>query len=182
MTMFYFAYGSNMSTPRLRARVPSATVHGRARLPGHALRFHKSSEADGSAKCDACETAAAADEVRGVVFRIDPAERESLDLAEGLGVGYERKRVAVHLEAGDTVEAFTYYAVRIDPNLQPFLWYKEHVLRGAMEHGLPRSYIAAIRAVTARGDPWRERHRRELAIYEETPGQQDRVGLLESSR
>ena len=181
--MFYFAYGSNMSTARLRARVPSATVHGRARLPGHALRFHKSSEADGSAKCDACATGGPGDAVLGVVFRIEPAERAHLDRAEGLGVGYERKRVTVQLEDGDRVEAFTYYAVRIDPDLAPYRWYKEHVLRGAVEHGLPEPYVAAIRAVSPWDDPDPERHHRELALYGETTadGQRAPSGLLESS-
>lgn len=168
--MFYFAYGSNMSTARLRARVPSARVLGPGRLPGHALRFHKSSEADGSAKCDACHTADAGDTVQGVVFRIDPGERPHLDRAEGLGVGYAVKEVAVHLDGGDRVAAFTYYAVAIDPRLRPYHWYKEHVLRGALEHGLPEPYVEVIRAVESCSDPQAERHRRELAIYGEGQG------------
>ena len=48
----YFAYGSNMSTARLRGRVPSCKPLGVATLPGHALRFHKRS-ADKSGKCNA---------------------------------------------------------------------------------------------------------------------------------
>ena len=51
--MLYFAYGSNLSSARMAARVPSARVVARAQLPGHALRFHKVGR-DGSAKCDAC--------------------------------------------------------------------------------------------------------------------------------
>lgn len=167
--MLYFAYGSNMSTARLRARVPSAEVRGRARLPGHALRFHKASEADGSAKCDACATGVPADAVLGVVFRIDPAERRHLDRAEGLGVGYAVKEVEVHLAAGGNVAAFTYYAVAIDPTLRPFHWYKEHVLRGAAEHALPGPYRAAIEAVASIADPQPYRHRTELAIYPDCP-------------
>lgn len=50
--ILYFAYGSNMSSARLRARVPSCRPIGIAFLPGHELRFHKRSK-DGSGKCDA---------------------------------------------------------------------------------------------------------------------------------
>jgi hypothetical protein len=48
----YFAYGSNMSTARLRERMPSCKPLGTATLPGHALRFHKRST-DKSGKCNA---------------------------------------------------------------------------------------------------------------------------------
>ena len=51
MTMLYFAYGSNMLTERLKARVSSATPIGKANLSDHGLRFHKKSK-DGSGKCD----------------------------------------------------------------------------------------------------------------------------------
>ncbi len=48
----YLAYGSNMSTARLRKRMPSCKPLGIATLPGHALRFHKRSM-DKSGKCNA---------------------------------------------------------------------------------------------------------------------------------
>lgn len=37
----YFAYGSNMSEPRLKARVSSATKVGMATLKEYQLRFNK---------------------------------------------------------------------------------------------------------------------------------------------
>src|SRR5438128_1900656 len=49
--MLYFAYGSNMLTQRLKARVPSASPKTVAVLFDHGLRFHKRSQ-DGSGKCD----------------------------------------------------------------------------------------------------------------------------------
>lgn len=48
----YFAYGSNMSTVRLRERMPSCKPLGIATLPGHALRFRKRST-DKFGKCNA---------------------------------------------------------------------------------------------------------------------------------
>ena len=53
--MLYFAYGSNMLTARLRERMPSCKPLGIAKLPGHALRFHKRSK-DQSGKCNAFAT------------------------------------------------------------------------------------------------------------------------------
>jgi hypothetical protein len=163
--ILYFAYGSNMAPQRLQARVPSAEPLQRAQLAGHELRFHKHSRVDGSAKCDACCTGEAGHIVQGLLYRMDAAEKPFLDQCEGLGKGYEIKQVELLLEQGGSVRAFTYYATDIHPDLQPYQWYKEHVLRGARYAGLSEAYIRAIAAVEARADPDRSRHARELAIY-----------------
>jgi hypothetical protein len=60
-TFLYFAYGSNMSAPRLRARTPSAEPIGAAKLPGFRLVFDKWGR-DDSAKAD-CEHTDAPDHV-----------------------------------------------------------------------------------------------------------------------
>jgi gamma-glutamylcyclotransferase (GGCT)/AIG2-like uncharacterized protein YtfP len=163
--MLYFSYGSNMSLRRLAARVPSAQVVCNARLDGHALKFHKKSNKDGSAKCDAAHTGQNEDIVIGVVFDIDPSHKAKLDACEGLGYGYETKTVSLLSDRGEKVEAFTYYATLIDAALQPFHWYKEHVLRGARENGLPGDYVMRIEEVVSIDDPDNDRHERELAIY-----------------
>lgn len=162
--MLYFAYGSNMSTRRIRQRVPSAQVLAVAALDGHRLAFHKLGR-DGSAKCDAVTSETGGEQVHGVVYRIDPAHRPWLDAAEGLGSGYEYKTVTVRLTDGGSVSAFTYYATHLDPARKPYAWYKEHVLRGAMEHGLPAPYVDMIAGIPTETD--RDPHRRdlELAIY-----------------
>ncbi len=40
-------------------------------------------------------------------------------------------------------------ALQIDTSLQPFPWYKAHVLKGSQEHELPAEYVATIAAVEA---------------------------------
>ena len=50
--ILYFAYGSNMSSRRLKNRVESANVISTGILEKYKLKFHKISE-DGSGKCDA---------------------------------------------------------------------------------------------------------------------------------
>ena len=161
--LHYFAYGSNMSTRRLRARIPSAVYLATAVLRGHEMRFHKIGS-DGSAKCDAFATGDSNHRLFGVLFGITAAEREVLDRYEGRGRGYERKPVVLDLPDGDTVEAFTYYATRIDPALRPFGWYLEHVLCGAREHGLADSHVRLIETTPVIDDPDADRHERELAI------------------
>ncbi|HEB96805.1 MAG TPA: gamma-glutamylcyclotransferase [Sedimenticola thiotaurini] len=166
--MLYFSYGSNMSSRRLLARVPSARFVTVAVLPGHHLLFHKIGR-DGSAKCDAA-VAGGGQRVIGVVFDIAAREKPLLDRKEGLGNGYEQKWVRLTGAGGDPLEAVTYYATHTDPALRPFHWYKSHVLLGAREHRLPAAYVARIEAVEAIDDPDGERHRRELAIYADMAG------------
>jgi len=166
--MYYFAYGSNMSLARLCQRVPSAVRIGRGWLDGHCLRFHKVSLRDGSAKCDAHRTGRPGDRVWGVLYRIDPGERPALDLAEGVGAGYRVDWVCVAREGAGDTRAFTYLATLIDERRLPFSWYREHVLIGARENGLPETYIEEIAAVAVRDDPDRERQRSERAIHAST--------------
>ena len=142
-TYRYFGYGSNMSTERLRARAPSASARGRGRLLHHALRWHKRGS-DGSGKCDIVPTDAPS-VVWGVLFDVACADKPALDAAEGLGHGYFEKEVRVVTDDGECT-ALTYHAnpERIDSALRPMAWYKDHVVRGAREHGLPADYINAL--------------------------------------
>lgn len=164
--MLYFAYGSNMSTPRLAARLRVAEPMDVAELSGHRLAFHMAG-ADGSAKCDAYATGAPGDTVIGVVFRIDAREKPVLDGIEGLGVGYALKQVRVVSPLYGPLDAFLYGATQIDDGLKPYDWYKRHVLHGALEHRLPADYIRRIEAIESVPDPDPGRHAAELAIYRE---------------
>ena len=162
--MYYFAYGSNMSSRRLCQRVPSARAVTVATLDRHQLKFHKVSK-DGSAKCDAFKTEDANDSVYGVVFEIHPDEKIHLDRAEGLGVGYDIKQVTIKSRHGASFEAFTYYAIDIHNDLLPYHWYKDHVIIGAREHGLPHFYVEKIHAIESSHDPDTERAALETAIH-----------------
>ena len=162
-TILYFAYGSNMSTRRLVARVSSARAVSVAMLSGHSLEFHKIGK-DGSAKCDAVYTDDLNDVVHGVVFEMALSEKPVLDRIEGLGRGYAEKDVIVSSESGKEFKAVTYYATNIDALLKPRDWYVEHVLRGAREHGLPSEYIGRIEAIESVPDP--DNYEVEMAIYQ----------------
>ncbi|MET0049639.1 MAG: gamma-glutamylcyclotransferase family protein [Candidatus Thiodiazotropha sp.] len=162
--MYYFAYGSNLSTKRLLQRIPSACFVTVAQLSAHQLRFHKRSK-DRSAKCDIHETGDPEDRVYGVVFEISDADKRILDGYEGLGHGYEEKWAALVTSSGKEITAVTYFATLIDETLQPYHWYKQHVLRGALEYGLPERYVLTIRNTPSIDDPDPQRHIREMEIY-----------------
>jgi len=153
--LLYFAYGSNMCSRRLQARVPSARAIGIGRLAQHRLRWQMPS-LDGSAKCDIETTGDAAHEVWGVLFRFHSAERGTLDAAEGLGSAYTDRRVRVLTEAG-AVEALVYQALRVGAGVRPYPWYRDFVLAGAREHGLPPAYQAWLATVEVMPDPDRDR-------------------------
>lgn len=170
--MNIFAYGSNMCTARLQARVPSARALGRALLADHALRFHKRGWRDGSGKCDAFVCRESGDGIWGVVYEIDPAEKPALDRIEGLGRGYDEKRVTVTDPAGRSYDAWTYHAhpSAIDPRAVPFAWYRDLVLAGAVEHDLPGDYVR--RLIEGQGtvaDPDEVRARRHRVLLERQP-------------
>lgn len=163
--LLYFAYGSNMSTRRLRHRVPSARAIDVARLTGYRLAWHKKGR-DGSGKCD-IHVSGSGDIVYGVLYAMNPEHKPGLDEAEGVGWGYQEKHVDLWLLGrAETITAFTYYAVKIDPTYLPYDWYRDHVLIGAREHGLPEEYVRMIENVPTFEDRDKTRVSVELQVYE----------------
>jgi len=153
--VLYFAYGSNMLMERLRVadRCPGAARIGIATAAEHAVVFHKRSNRDGSGKATLrAEPGATA---HGVLFAIDEGERDALDLAEGVGNGYERRDDFVVVAGGVTHVAATYIATgsHHDADLVPFDWYHALVVAGARQHDLPTDYVARLEAVATDPDP-----------------------------
>jgi hypothetical protein len=168
MTLNYFAFGSNLASRRLRQRIPQASVHCVAILKQHLLCWRKNDRGQ-SGKCDIDFTGDPEHLVYGVIYRMTRSEKEQLDIVEGAGFGYDHKTIEVIALHGEVIEAFTYYALDIDHDQQPFHWYKEHVLRGALEHDFPPHYVEHIRSTASIDDHDPERHHRELSIYLDAP-------------
>jgi gamma-glutamylcyclotransferase len=147
--MTYFSYGSNMLAQRMKERVPGARLLGAACLRGHRLAWHKVN-VDGSGKCDVVPDGGS--DVWGVLYEIDPEGKMALDGFEGLGRGYAEKAVTV--EHGDRlVDAFTYYATHTRGDLLPYGWYRDIVLLGARQNGLPADYVDSIGMMEVLTDP-----------------------------
>ena len=165
MAELYFAYGSNLLLARIRERTPSATRLGQAALSAHRLCWHKRGFRDGSGKCDAFATSHDSDTVWGALFELDSAERATLDTAEGLGRGYRAIQIRVDTTHG-ALCAFAYVATpdAVDSTLAPFGWYRDLVVAGARESGLPARYVSELAAVSVVPDPDEPRTRRHRRL------------------
>lgn len=168
--MKYFAYGSNLLTRRLRdpARAPSAVALETASAPGFAMRFHKIGT-DGSGKCALIATGNDADLAYGVLYEFDDSDLAGLDREEGVHLGgYARHSLRLRFQNGDTAEAMTYLAGEpyIDPACLPFDWYRDLVVAGAREHGLPSAYVRELKRTPAVPDPDTARAARARQLLE----------------
>lgn len=150
----YFAYGSNLSAARLALHAPSARLVSIARLPDFTLGFSIESKRTWlGGVADLLHTPD--DEVWGALWVIDPAESNALDTQEGVfrePPAYRRMTVEVVTPAGDRVRCRTYQVV--SPDLGGFLpspAYRETILAGAIEVGLPEPYIAGLRTIRDNG-------------------------------
>lgn len=155
--MKYFAYGSNLLTRRLTnpARAPSAVALGGAWAPGFVMRFHKIGT-DGSGKCTLIPTGHHADVVPGVLYEFADSDLPGLDREEGVHLGgYARHSVRLRLPDGGPAEAMTYIASEqyIDAACVPFDWYRDVVVAGAREHGLPPAWVDELARTPAVADP-----------------------------
>ena len=140
---WYFAYGSNLCLERMARRTGPIRQGDdrprRAHLPDHRLSFNMHGE-DGQVYANIVRPG---EGVYGVVYRCDRAALEKLDVYEQ---GYERIRVLVTLEDGETREAFVYVAKpdRVLDGRYPSAAYLDTVLRGARQHQLPEAYVHGI--------------------------------------
>lgn len=159
----YFAYGSNMLRERLLDRCKSAQFVCTAVARGYALNFGKRSK-DCSGKATLFPVVG---EMRqGVVFEIDIGEREALDRAEGVGLGYSRIDDFSVLSTADKSELITttYLADEVNDSLQPFDWYLALVVAGAEQNGLPEQLIESLRQIPFKVDQKMDRSSRTVAL------------------
>ena len=163
MTFYYFAYGSNMLTVRLKPRCPGAVPLGRAHADSTVVEFSKAS-VDGSGKATLRQ--AAGGRTAGVLFEIPKAELGLLDCHEGVGSGYARRDAfsVRRVDGNEIIQAATYLARSPDSSLTPYDWYLALVIAGAHEHGLGDDYLAALRRVASMPDPDDGRRTRAEAL------------------
>lgn len=160
--VYYFAYGSNLCSVRLRQRVPSAQFISQGQLLGYRLRFNKVG-LDGSGKGNIEQTGQAKDTVWGGVFQLAQSEVFLLDNAESSGVGYEQQYLSVLTPQG-SMTVFTYVAILKRTDLRPFHWYKAYIVQGALEHDLPESYTQKLKTVLSIPDPDVQRCQQHISL------------------
>lgn len=141
----YFAYGANMAATALQARGVKAHSGEPALLPGFALRFGL----PGIPMLEpAFATIVEADdsEVHGVLFSLGADDLLQLDACEDCPRSYRRISVTVVRASGSTAVAHTYQSTVFESGLRPSARYRDLIVRGASEAGLPSSWVEWIRA------------------------------------
>ncbi len=145
MDCWYFAYGSNMSRAQMASRTGPIRDGDEAPrvalLQGYRFAFTtRSTDGRIYANVMACDPN---DVVRGVLYRCGTAGMSVLDRYEA---GYERRQVTVTDETGRNYEATVYVGLpecTVEPG-QPTTRYRDIILAGAKEFGLPAEYLERI--------------------------------------
>ena len=169
-TFLYFAYGANMFSRRIQSPniAPSAVAVDIGFVQGRRFTFGKVSR-DGSGKCDLEVTNNSSNRAYGVLYRINVKDRENLNQAEGLGIGYSETSIQV-VTAKATYTAMTYVGSYKEAILRPYQWYKAFVIAGAIEHELPAEYIEWLRTFEAQADSNADRRsEREALLFGDLP-------------
>jgi len=143
----YFAYGTLLGLSHMRTRYPSAQPMGLAVYAGHELGFWRYSEGVEGGGCTIVESPA--QQLIGVLYRLDPEDTSRLLDVDGLRDQYEVRHIEVTDEVGAVIPAYT---LRVDPDngvWPPPDEYAGLVTRGANEAGLPDEYRARLDEIIA---------------------------------
>jgi hypothetical protein len=133
--MLYLAYGSNMHRAVMRKHALGAEPAGVATLADH--RFVVT--ADGYASV----APAPGTIVYGLLWRITPRDRATLDAWENVEGGLYRAKTLLVRQAEQDLSALVYIA-RERPIGRPLAGYMEVVIEAARAHELPSGYIALL--------------------------------------
>ena len=152
MPLHYFAYGSNMSLAQMRERCPESVAIGNGWLADHALVFPRYSTRRRSGAASIAPRPGAT--VWGVIYATTEADLARLDVFEGFRAdraaaenNYNRAMILVARLKMDPLTCVTYIARREADHLPPSHDYLQTILTGAIENGLPESYVQALRRV-----------------------------------
>jgi AIG2 family protein len=133
--MLHFAYGSNMHRGIMGRHAPTAVPVGTARLADY--RFVITS--DGYASVAPVRTRT----VHGVLWRLAPRDRVTLDLWENIAAGQYRAEILPVLHGSRRRPALVYVA-RHRPLGRPKAGYMEIVVAAARALELPGNYVASL--------------------------------------
>jgi hypothetical protein len=133
--MLHFAYGSNMHRVLMRKHASAAVPIGAAELANY--RFIITADGYASVK------PARAESVHGMLWRLTPRDRVTLDAWENIAGGlYRAATIPVHCNGG--LHPALVYIARPRPLGRPKPGYMEIVVKAARELELPKGYIASL--------------------------------------
>jgi gamma-glutamylcyclotransferase len=144
--MYYFAYGSNLSTDFIRDYTPSAAFVMKADLPNYKVEFRHYSKDLGGGISSIIETPGAL--VKGVIYEVEESELEALDILESVPEGtYRRDSYCVMGEDAQWHRAELYRVSIPSGPYTPSRAYVDFMIAGAREHGLDADYIENLVAI-----------------------------------
>ena len=133
--MLHFAYGSNMYRALMRKHAPAAVPIGAAQLANYRFVI----TADGYASVEPAQ----AQTVHGMLWRLTPRDRVTLDAWENIAGGlYRAETVPVHCNV--RLHPALVYIARPRPLGQPKPGYMEIVVEAARQLDLPADYVASL--------------------------------------
>jgi gamma-glutamylcyclotransferase (GGCT)/AIG2-like uncharacterized protein YtfP len=136
--LHYFAYGSNLSAHVMATRCPDAVAVAAGSVTGWELTFRRRSLRWGGHAADLRPHHHGV--TWGVVWRVSPAGWRSLDRYEA---AYRRETVVVATPGG-SLEAVTYLLSVPDEEGLPAAAYKEAMVDGARQHGVPDRWCRSL--------------------------------------
>jgi gamma-glutamylcyclotransferase len=142
---WYLAYGSNMNRGIFESRRGMRPIQAQpALLENYQLRFNLAIGAGerGVANLESQKGA----RTWGVLYLITVEQSEHLDRTEGVARGaYRRIPVSAIVDGSQQIAAFTYQSDRISLGRKPSPRYIGLLIEGAIQHGLPPSYLRYLR-------------------------------------
>ncbi|XP_069681439.1 gamma-glutamylcyclotransferase-like isoform X2 [Periplaneta americana] len=157
-SFLYFAYGSNLLTQRIHINNPSAVRKDIGKLMDYRLDFGQpfSKKWDG---CPATVVPHTGKHVWGSIWEIDHANISDLDRQEGVPQNiYFPIQVSIQTESGKTYNCRSYQLCKtpeaeevLPPERQPSQIYLDVIIKGAIESGLPTSYIEELKRIPNNG-------------------------------
>jgi gamma-glutamylcyclotransferase (GGCT)/AIG2-like uncharacterized protein YtfP len=144
--MYYYAYGSNLSTRYIRHYCPSAALVMKADLPNFQVEFRHYSENRQGGISSIIE--APGQLVQGVIYEVPEEELVDLDILESVPEGLYRRDTFLVLGAdGQWHKADLYRVSNPTGPYPPSKEYLEDMIEGAREHGLTPEYTAKLVAL-----------------------------------
>jgi hypothetical protein len=157
VTIWYFAYGSNLDHDRFRARVGEWREHRRAILPDHELRFSAEVTSEGGG--GAIIQPLPGGQVFGGVYAITPEQIAAMDAVElGSAMNHDQRgirRTATLNCDGSTIEAELYEVPAPTRYRAPSARYLEIITKGLADFGYGadvRDKVAAVAAAEPQDD------------------------------
>ena len=139
MTMYYFAYGSNMKHTQMRERCPDSRFIKAVCLNNAEFRYDGHSR-NWDNKAVANIVNANGGNVWGGLFEVNENDLAQLDWHEGFPKSYGKKIVQVNDAEGKVYDAWVYFRIG-EVKGRPSKNYRGTILEGAEDCNLPEDYI-----------------------------------------